>query len=143
MKPLEPHTLFSIFEQGDEEIYREHGLEETLENPFVLMGMVLRGLENFELMDMMYKRNYPEEYENVKDTIKRKYYTKLYNNLTMIDSRRFGEDYTIGEAFDSENVYVALDTLRVYFESIEEYERCGVIKNFRELLLDKVVILKK
>ena len=142
MKPMDPHTLFSIFEQGDEEVYIEHGVKDVLDNPFVLMGMILRGLENFELMDMMYSRNFPEEYKNVKTVIKYKYYNKLYNYLRRIDSTSFKDEYTIGEAFDSENVYKALDDLRVYYETIEEYEKCGVIKNFRELLIDKVVSLK-
>jgi hypothetical protein len=142
MKQIDKDTLFSIFEQGDEEVYIEHGVKDVLDNPFVLMGMILRGLENFDLMDMMYKRNYPEEYENVKNLIKYKYYNKLYRYLTKIDSRCFKDEYTIGEAFDSENVYKALDDLRVYYEGIEEYEKCSVIKNFRELLIDKVVTLK-
>ena len=139
---MDPHTLFSIFEQGDEEVYIEHGVKGVLDNPFVLMGMILRGLENFELMDMMYSRNFPEEYKNVKTIIKYKYYNKLYNYLRRIDSTSFKDEYTIGEAFDSENVYKALDDLRVYYEVIEEYEKCSVIKNFRELLIDKVVTLK-
>lgn len=142
MKPMDPHTLFSIFEQGDEEVYIEHGVKDVLDNPFVLMGMILRGLENFELMDMMYSRNFPEEYKSVKTIIKYKYYNKLYNYLRRIDSTSFKDEYTIGEAFDSENVYKALDDLRVYYETIEEYEKCAVIKNFRELLIDKVVSLK-
>ena len=70
MQPLDKDTLFSIFEQGDEEVYIEHGVKDVLDNPFVLMGMILRGLENFELMDMMYNRNFPEEYKNVKTIIK-------------------------------------------------------------------------
>ena len=42
MQPLDKNTLFSIFEVGDEEIYKEHGVEDQLNNPFVLMGMVLK-----------------------------------------------------------------------------------------------------
>ena len=98
---MDPHTLFSIFEQGDEEVYIEHGVKDVLDNPFVLMGMILRGLENFELMDMMYSRNFPEEYKNVKTIIKYKYYNKLYSYLRRIDSTSFKDEYTIGEAFDS------------------------------------------
>ena len=36
MQKLNPHTLFSIFEKGDEEVYKEHGAEDLLDNPFVL-----------------------------------------------------------------------------------------------------------
>jgi hypothetical protein len=142
MKQMDPHTLFSVFEQGDEEVYTEHGVQDVLNNPFVLMGMILRGVESYQLMDIMYKRNYPKEYKEVRDILKYKYYTKIYTLLARINTRPFRDEYTIGDAFDSENVYVALDELRLYFESIEEYERCLVIKNFRELLLDKVVSLK-
>lgn len=40
MNKLDPHSLFSIFEKGDEEVYKEHGEEDVLDNPFVLMNMV-------------------------------------------------------------------------------------------------------
>ena len=53
MHKLDPHTLFSIFEQGDEEVYKEHGEMEVLKNPFVLMNMVMRGLENYLLQKRM------------------------------------------------------------------------------------------
>ena len=51
MQPVDPHKLFSLFEKGDEEVYKEHGVEEALKNPYVLMGMVLEGMENYQLMD--------------------------------------------------------------------------------------------
>ena len=136
MKQIDKHTLFSIFEQGDEEVYTEHGVKDVLDNPFVLMGMILRGLENFELMDMMYTRNFPEEYEKVKNIIKYKYYNKLYRYLTQIDSSSFNYSYKIGESFDREAVYQGLTCLRLYFEQYEEYEKCAVVKNYIELLID-------
>ena len=66
MQPLDPHTLFSIFEQGDEMVYKEHGVEDALENPYVLMGMVLRGMENYHIMDTMYRKQYAKQYEKVR-----------------------------------------------------------------------------
>jgi len=54
MNKLDPHTLFSLFEQGDEEVYKEHGVEDTLKNPYVLLNMVSRGMENYAVMDMIY-----------------------------------------------------------------------------------------
>ena len=55
MQPLNPHTLFSIFEKGDEEVYKENGIESTLNNPYVLMGMVVKGVENFIVLDQKKK----------------------------------------------------------------------------------------
>ena len=118
MQKLDPHTLFSIFEKGDEEIYREHGMEDQLQNPYVLMGMVIRGLENFSLMN-----------------IRRKYYTRLYSYLTRIDSNRFDNLYTIGETFEAARVEGGLQHLMFFFESIEEYEKCAIIKKWIEHLI--------
>jgi len=136
---LDPHTLFSIFEQGDEQIYKEYGMEDTLNNPFVLMGMVLKGLENFTIMDAMYIRHYGQQYKNVKPVIKHKYYNKLFSYLKRIDSTRFESIHSIGESFDKEAVLSALTTLLVYYELIEEYEKCAVIKRYSDLLEKKPV----
>ena len=57
MQPLDKNTLFSIFEVGDEEVYKENNVESLLDNPFVLIGMVVRGVENWHLMDILYTRN--------------------------------------------------------------------------------------
>lgn len=137
MQPLDKHNLFSIFEQGDEEVYVEHGVEDILNNPYVLMGMVIRGLENFQLMDVMYKRNFPKEYEKIQEALKYKYYCKLFHYLERIDSGNFDSKHRIGESFDIDSVNLGLNTLRLYFEFIEEYEKCSVIKKYIELLKDK------
>lgn len=134
MTPLDPHTLFSIFEQGDEEIYKEYGIEDTLNNPFVLMGMILKGLENYTLMDIMYTRHYGQEYKRVKPVIKHKYYNKLYTYLKRIDTTKNNVVYRIGESFDKESIISALTTLLVYYELIEEYEKCAVIKKCTDIV---------
>ena len=134
MQPLDKHNLFSIFEQGDEEVYIEHGVEEILQNPYVLLGMVVRGLENFQLMDLMYKRNFPKEYDSIQKSLKYKYYCKLFQYLERIDSSNFDSKHSIGESFDVDSVNFGLNTLRMYFENIEEYEKCIVVKKYLDLL---------
>lgn len=143
MHKLDPYTLFSIFEKGDEEIYKEHGMEEQLKNPYVLMGMVLKGLENYQLMASMYTRNFPEEFKNNRAYIQKKYYTRLYQYLTRINSSKFDELYTIGESFEVERVNGGLTHLMYYFETIEEYERCAIIKKYIDhLKLAKEITIK-
>lgn len=136
MQPINPHSLFSIFEQGDEEVYKEHGVEEHLENPFVLMGMVLRGIDNYHLMDIMYMRQYPEQYKGVRKVTKYKYYNKLLSYLTKIDSTNFDTIYKIGESFETGQAFIGLDTLRKYYESIEQYEKCAIVKRYQDLLIE-------
>jgi hypothetical protein len=139
MQPLDKNTLFSIFEAGDEEIYKEAGVEDQLKNPFVLMGMVLRGLENFSIMDMMYLRRHPKDYKNVRAITKYKYYTKLYKYLERIDSNNFDKIYKIADSFGRDETFVGLENLLRYFEKIEQYERCAVIKRYQDLLIDSYV----
>jgi hypothetical protein len=135
MHKLDPHTLFSIFEQGDEEIYREHGQEEVLKNPFVLMQMVMRGLENYQLMCMMYFKNFPKQFKRVEPTIKYKYYSKLYGYLLRINLRSIETIYTIGDSYEKKQVGDALNELLYYFESIEQYEKCGKIVEYIQMLV--------
>ena len=130
MHKLNPNTLFSIFEKGDEEVYKEHGMEDQLKNPFVLMGMVLKGLENYKLMSIMYKNNFPKEFERNEGFIKAKYYNTLYKYLERIDSYQFENLYSIGESFEASKVKMALEHFLYYFEEKEEYEKCAVVKRF-------------
>lgn len=143
MQPLDPHTLFSIFEQGDEAVYKEHGMESTLDNPFVLMGMVLRGMENFHIMDVMYKKQYPKEYKEVRGGVQYKYFCRLYEYLTRVTDLTPESIYKIGESFDRGSIFLGLDNLRVFFEGVEEYEKCGVIKCFQELIIEAPEIPEK
>ena len=131
MQKLDPHTLFSIFEKGDEEIYREHGMEDQLQNPYVLMGMVIRGLENFSLMSTMYENNFPKEFKRNKENIRRKYYTRLYSYLTRIDSNRFDNLYTIGETFEAARVEGGLQHLMFFL----------TISKMMEFIYAKILIL--
>lgn len=134
MQHIDPNTLFSIFEQGDEAIYKEHKEEQHLDNPYVLMGMVMRGIENYHLMDMMYLKKYPKEYTIIRKVTKYKYISKLYNYLLNIDSVEFNTEHSIGDSFDIKEVLGALDYLRKYYEEIEHYEKCAVIKRYIDLL---------
>jgi len=144
MNKLDPHTLFSIFEQGDEEVYKEHNQEDVLNNPFVLMNMVTRGLENYELMCALYIRNYPKEFIRVEPTIKFKYYTKLYGYLLRINIDSIEDIYAIGDSYERNNAQRGLQSLLDYFEFKEEYEKCGVIvKYIQVLVLEEVKKLIK
>ena len=139
MQPLDKDTLFSIFEQGDEEIYQEHKITGVMNNPYVLMGMVIRGMENWHLMDIMYKRSYGEQYQRVRENIRVKYMSKLVSYLDRIDETKFETIYTIGDSYDSKTVMKVLNDLMNYFESIEMYEKCHTIKTYVDLLSHEII----
>lgn len=139
MQPLNKNTLFSIFEQGDEEIYKEHNITGVLDNPYVLIGMVVRGMENWHIMDIMYKRSYPVEYKAVREGIQLKYMNKLVKYLERLDTNRFDTVYSIGDSFDEKVVRLALTNLLKYYEGIEYYEKCAIIKPYIDLLEHEVI----
>tara|TARA_R110002050_G_scaffold230300_1_gene365899 strand:- start:317 stop:751 length:435 start_codon:yes stop_codon:yes gene_type:complete len=135
MNKLNPHTLFQIFEQGDEEVYKEHGQEDILDNPFVLMNMVTRGLENYDLMRILYLRNYKEQFERVEHSIKDKYYNKLYGYLQRIDIDSADGVYAIGDSYERHSAQRALQTLLDHYEDKEQYERCSIVVKYIQMLL--------
>ena len=137
MNKLDPHTLFSIFEQGDEEIYKEHNVEELLDNPYVLIGMVVTGVENFYLIDKMYTLKHEEEYGRVRDKVKLKYYTKLYKYLDRVAPLEMDIIYKIGSDFEVDRSIDAISDLMFFFEDIEHYEKCAKIKLYSDLLVNK------
>jgi hypothetical protein len=130
MNKLDPHTLFSLFEQGDEEVYKEHGVESALKNPYVILNMVSRAVENYSIMDMLYTKNHGKAYKNVRLEVQYKYFNKIYLYLERLDVSNVKiRNYGIGESYDLENIVVGLDVLRQYFEDLEKYEKCAIIKN--------------
>ena len=138
MNKLDPHTLFSLFEQGDEEVYKEHGVESALSNPYVILNMVTRGMDNYSIMDMLYMKNNPVSYKQVRSNVKFKYFTKLFNYLDRLNIESIRDTkYVIGESYDLPNLIAKLDDLRLYFEEYELYEKCLVIKNTIDLLYEQ------
>ena len=137
MQKLDPHTLFSIFEQGDEEVYREHNVEDVLKNPYVLIGMVVTGVENFYFMDKLYALKHKEEYGKVRDSIKLKYFSRIYNYLTRVTVEEVKNVYDIGSDFEIDRSINALNELLYFFEYLEQYEKCAIIVKFTDLLYGK------
>jgi len=136
---VDPNKLFEIFQVGnDEAVYKKHGLERAMDSPYVLMGMVIRGVENYHLMDVMYSRNYPKEYKRNKKSITRRYFSKLYSYLPRITQDPYEVIQEMENGFDFTQIVIALDYLRDFFEKIEHYEKCAVIK----IYLDAAVTFK-
>ena len=130
MQPVDPNKLFDIFHVGDEAVYKEHGMEKLLDSPFVLLGMVVRGVENFQLMDVMYSKNYPKEYKRNRTNIIFRYFSKLYSYLERIDVEPEKAIDELEKGFDYTQIVLSLDQMRVYFEKIEHYEKCVLLKRY-------------
>ena len=137
MNKLNPHTLFSIFEKGDEEVYKENQMEGLLDNPYVLIGMVVSGVENYYFIDEIYTNKDPKRYAKVKSNIKYKYFTKVFKYLTRLSLDELDTKYGIGTDYELDRSINALNDLLFYFEDMEEYEKCALIFQYTDLLYSK------
>ena len=89
MKELDPSKLFELFSKEEE--YQEDIQQKTLvgnNNPFILMGMVVRGVENFYILQEIHSsRNNREDLTKVerRDQIKYSYYKSLFKYIERIN----------------------------------------------------------
>ena len=137
MHKLNPHTLFSIFEQGDEEIYKEHNAEDVLNNPYVLIGMVVTGVDNFHLLDKMYLLKHQEDYSRVRENVILKYYNRLFRYLKRIEVKSVRDVYDIGLDYDIDASLECLNDMLYFYERLEVYEKCAIVMQFTDLLYGK------
>ena len=133
MKKLNSDDLFNIFSIGDEEIYKEHKIEDMMDNTFILFGMVVRGVENYFIIDKMYAHRYQERYDSVRENIKLKYYNGLVNYLERIKALQSDTVLFLEDEFGSQAIKYALEEMLEFYKELEMYEKCAVIFKFYEL----------
>jgi hypothetical protein len=133
MKKLDTNQLFDIFQMGDEEIYKEHQAEDVLDNSFVLFGMVIKGVENYYIIDQLYQKKYQEQYDSVRDSIKLKYFIGLVRYLERIGEIPEDTLYIIEDEFGLQAIDYALQEMLDLFIEVEHYEKCTVLSKFQRL----------
>ena len=137
MKKIDKATLFNIFEVGDEEVYRENGVEDLLHNTYILVGMTIKGVENYFIMEQMYQNRYGETFSTVKDSIKLKYFTGLIKYLERIDLSQSDTLYELKDLFGEQSIEYALTEMVDFFEGVEMYENCALLMRFYKVFFPK------
>jgi hypothetical protein len=133
MKKLDTNQLFDIFQMGDEEIYREHQVEDVLDNSFILFGMVIKGVENYYIIDQLYQKKYQEQYDSVRESIKLKYFIGLVRYLERIGEIPEDTLYIIEDEFGLQAIDYALQEMLDLFIEVEHYEKCTILSKFQRL----------
>jgi hypothetical protein len=133
VKDLNADNLFNMFSLGDEEIYKENGVEDVLDNSFTLFGMVVRGVENYFIVDQLYKVRFAKDYDRVSESIKLKYFTGLIRYLERVDRLQSDTLSSLEDEFSPQAIKYALEEMLEFFEGIEYYENCALIKKYYDL----------
>jgi hypothetical protein len=137
MKKIDKATLFSIFEVGDEEVYKENGVEDILHDSYVLFGMVVRGVENYYIMEQMYVNKYGETFTSVRESIKLKYFIGLMRYLERIDISQGETLYELKDVFGEQAIEYAMKEMVDFFENLEMYEHCALLMKYYRLFFPK------
>lgn len=137
MAGLNAESLFSIFSQGDEEVYKEHGVEDILDNSFVLIGMVIKSVENYYIIDQIYTQKYKKDYELFRDDLKLKYFSRLLTYLKRINVANMGVISSLRGEFDDSSIQYSFNELLIFFEEREMYEECAEIISVLNAIFDK------
>lgn len=106
---------------------------ESERNEFLFRKAIL-GAETYELMDIMYLKTYKERYKEVSSNVKYKHFNKLFLLLTKVNLE---DKETLKKAtniMDEKVVLDSLDKMMYYFQDLEEYEKCALIKKFSDIV---------
>lgn len=137
MNDLDPQAVFKVFSSDDTEIYKEYKVAYELNNPYVLMETVVRGVENFYRLDKLYTKRHKKKYKDIKPEIMFKYFQKLYKYLEKIPIR-YHE--AIFEYHNKSSIKRSMNALKIildYFLQIEYYEKCTLVQNLYNITARK------
>ena len=135
MHKINPDKLFSIFESNDSEEYEKNEVKHLLDNPYIILGMVTKNMENYEVLAVRYSMQFGEAYEKVADKIKTAYFNRLYEFVERVTDRHLDEIHPCGDYYDISRLISALTKLLQYYEEREMYMRCATIKKLIDNLI--------
>jgi len=99
--------------------------------------MVIRGVENYFIIDQLYQNRYEKQYELVREKIKLKYFSGLMEYLRRIGTIPADTLYIIEDEFGGQAIKYALEEMMQFFEQIEYYEQCIVLKKYFDIFFNK------
>jgi hypothetical protein len=132
MKKINP-DVFDVFLEdfptsnstsGDRDDVNMNGV-----SPGLIMGVILKGITTYLLISIKYQKEHPEKWEIVRESIKKKYYIRLYNYLLLINLTK-ADNVSQCLSYGSTPVTEVLSHLLKAFEEWEYYENCAVIKQY-------------
>lgn len=124
MKKLNPDSVFQIFNQDDKEIFQEAGIEYLMEEDYMLVGLAVKGIGNYKLLDDINKKKLKDLYLEIRDGVKYRYYCKLYNYLYRVKFNKLEELFDFVQVLGVRDVHDTFNILISYFQEVEEYEKC-------------------
>lgn len=131
---MDINNIFRVFAADDDDIFREEeNAAELLDNDFIKVGTLIKGMENYILLDKMYALKHGTFYESMREKIKRKYYLGLVQNLPRPEGLQSKTLYDLVDEFGKGTINNSLSELIDYFVELEDFDSCITLKSYLDL----------
>jgi len=130
MKHLDADKLFDILLEGDHQVYQEHSVQELVDDTYTLFGSVIKGVENYYIIDQMYTNRYGEAYTSLRDRLRVKYFSTLMKYVVTIDVSQSDTVHNLVDEFGLQPISYALNEMIDCFVVVEQYETCAILQKF-------------
>lgn len=129
MKKIHIDNIFTIFDNHDDVVYEQEDLHEVYSNDFIVLGSVIKSIENFYLLDKIQRHRYGIHYDEVFDKIQLRYFSQAMKMLDRLDQvDRYSVDMVVAE-FGTAHVHDILHRMLQVFIKHEHYEKCAKLTN--------------
>lgn len=136
MKGLDGDSLFSIFDTPHHEVFEDSRTVGTQVSNFIVMGTVIRGVENYFLIDQLYANRYKDRYFSVRDSLRLKYFIQLVDYLQRVKEFDSKTASMLLDEFGVAAIVYAFQHLLTFLEELEMYERCILVKKYLDIFLE-------
>lgn len=131
MKPLDQHRIFQLFTDTVATPEEDTIISDINSHPYILLGMVIRGVENFYILSDMMRLKHGSSYERIKTTVQKTYFERLYSYVEQFNEQ--DQDSILeGLSHDYSSINYALDHMIFHFENLEEYEKCNKLLKIKQ-----------
>lgn len=115
-------------------------LEDLMEDDLVKVKTAVITVQHFMTLANIYSVRYPDTFEENFPKVQSKSYTKIYTLLEGVNLDFLAEkEFTLYED-EFKVVEYSLDSLLMYFEALEEFEKCAKIKSISDIVKTKQIL---
>lgn len=133
MKDINPGKILEIFNDTASGVDHDDSLQDVHSHGYIILGMVIRGVENYYILNELMSKRYGEDFKKVEESVKRIYFTRLYKyleNFNLKDSLHLSQALKHSPS----GIAYGLDNLIEVFEFYQEYEKCARVLEIKNSL---------
>lgn len=115
-------------------------LVDLMEDDLVKVKTAVITVQHFMTLANIYSVRYPDTFEENFPKVQSKSYTRIYSLLEDVNLELLAEkEFTLYED-EFKVVEYSLDSLLIYFEALEEFEKCAKIKSISDIVRTKQIL---